>query len=199
MYRWYKSNPITIIPPDDEIKVLSTKLNHPPIKIKKFLCEKLNISYNSLSGVKTRNYDNATPSMLQQQQQQPVNLTTAITSNNNNNILSSSSSNAVMSSSTASSSIPSSSSLLSSQKQPEKEQEEEKEVIDVNEVENNKNTYQVSFLSANSSISGVLASLGKSGLAKSNSLQKNENENTSVSAVIGYSDNGNGMQNTDTN
>lgn len=195
LYRWYKSNPITVIPPDDEIKILSTKLNHPPIKIKKFLCEKLNISYNSLAGVKIRNYENSTPLILQQQQQ-PLNLNSTTILSSDNNISPSSSSNAVMSSSTASSSIPLSS---LSQRQSEKEQLEGKEVIDANEVESSKNTYQISFLSANSSISGVLASLGKSGLAKSNSLQQNENENTSVSAVIGYSDNGNGMQNTDSN
>lgn len=49
--RWYKLNPKTSLPSDEEINVVATSLGYPFTKVKKFICEKLNISYNSLIGV----------------------------------------------------------------------------------------------------------------------------------------------------
>lgn len=49
--RWYKLNPKTSLPSDEEINAVATSLGYPFTKVKKFICEKLNISYNSLIGV----------------------------------------------------------------------------------------------------------------------------------------------------
>lgn len=114
---------------------------------------------------------------------------TSSSSNKNDTNSSISSSNTKVSSSTASSSI--SSSLSSTSPQKAIEGEEKGEEI---EKKSNTDSYQASFLSANSSISGILASLGKSGLAKGNldnSAKQSEGNGVPAAAPLNSSGNKN--------